>query len=120
MARPQKCRCICSKPNTTRFIPVNDRTDAAVTLGYDEYEVLRLLDYIQLTQEQCALKMCVSRTTVTRMYEAARRKIAEALVCGKTIEIAGGDVIVCTGPKPECTNEPNCCHRGNRIREVTT
>lgn len=119
MARPQKCRCICSKPQTTRFVPENGGAGPAVTLGYDEYEVIRLLDHVRLTQEQCALKMRVSRTTVTRMYDAARRKIAEALVCGKGIEIAGGDVIVCAGPRPQCSQEPHCCHRSSGNKEET-
>ena len=58
-----------------------------------EYEVIRLLDYAALTQEQCAEKMNVSRPTVTRMYDSARQKMADALVNGKTIRIEGGDVI---------------------------
>lgn len=119
MARPQKCRCICSKPRTTRFVPEGGKTRQTVTIGYDEYETIRLLDKVLLTQEQCARKMNVSRTTVTRMYDAARRKIADALVCGKPIEIAGGDVIVCAGPRPECAEEPNCCHRQNSTQEET-
>ena len=53
MARPQKCRYICSKPKVTRFFP--DLEEAgSVTIGYDEYEVIRLLDYVRLTQEECA------------------------------------------------------------------
>lgn len=113
MARPQKCRCICSKPQNTCFVPQRGAVRQKVTIGYDEYETIRLLDHVQLTQEQCAKKMRVSRTTVTRMYDSARRKIADALVCGKQIEIAGGDVIVCAAPRPECADEPHCCHRGS-------
>ena len=88
MARPQKCRYICSKPKVTRFFP--DLEEAgSVIIGYDEYEVIRLLDYVRLTQEECARKMQVSRPTVTRMYEAVRQKIADALVNGKQILISG-------------------------------
>lgn len=111
MARPQKCRCICSKPEITGFSPEGCQPDGTVTIGFDEYETIRLLDYIQLTQEECARKMNISRPTVTRIYNEARRKMADAIVNGKHIRIAGGDVIVCPGMKPECVDEVNCCHR---------
>ena len=112
MARPTKCRCICSWPKTTCFLPAGSAgADGGVTLGLDEYEVVLLLDYVHLSQQQCAEKMNISRTTVTRMYESARSKIAKALVCGQALTIAGGDVAVCEKMRPECRDEPLCCHR---------
>jgi len=113
MSRPFKCRCICSKPQTTCFIPERESDGGTVVIGYDEYEAIRLLDYVVLTQEQCAEKMNVSRSTVTRMYDAARQKMADALVNGKKIRIEGGDVIVCAAMKPECAHEKHCCHRNS-------
>ena len=80
MGRPRKCRCICSKPRVTRFLPENGGQGCAV-IGYDEYEVMRLLDFEHYSQEQCAQKMQVSRPTVTRMYEHARHQIGQALYC---------------------------------------
>ncbi|MDD2954797.1 MAG: DUF134 domain-containing protein [Oscillospiraceae bacterium] len=111
MARPQKFRCICSKPATTRFEPAGEKAGEPVYLGYDEYETVRLLDYELFSQEQCARRMGVSRPTVTRMYDAARRKIAAALIDGRPLEISGGDVIVCPAMKAECKDMPHCCHR---------
>lgn len=111
MARPQKCRCICSFPKTTCFEPAGGEAQESVILGYDEYETLRLLDYEKFSQEQCAKRMNVSRPTVTRMYEIARQKIADALVNGKRILISGGDVFLCPQMKPECKNVLHCCHR---------
>ncbi len=111
MARPQKCRCICSKPKVTEFLPDCGGGDESVNLLYDEYEAIRLLDYEGMTQEQCARKMNVSRPTVTRIYDEARRKMADALVNGKALTIGGGDVIVCTEMRPECVNEKHCCHK---------
>ena len=112
MARPTKCRCICSWPKTTCFLPAGSAgADGGVTLGLDEYEVVRLLDYVHLSQQQCAEKMNISRTTVTRMYASARSKIARALVRGESLTIAGGDVAVCEKMRPECRDEPLCCHR---------
>ncbi len=61
-------------------------------LAFDEYEAIRLLDYDGLNQEQAAEKMGVSRPTLTRIYEKARQKIAQAFVEGKMIVINGGNV----------------------------
>ena len=82
-----------------------------MVLGYDEYEVLRLLDYEGFSQAMCAQRMDVSRTTVTRMYESARKKMADAIVNGKEIVMEPGDVLVCPAPRPECANAKHCCHR---------
>lgn len=111
MARPPKCRCICSVPKTTCFEPAGKSSLETVNIGCDEYEVIRLLDYEMLSQKQCADKMGISRSTVARMYEHARRQIADALVHGKKITISGGDIQVCTAIRPECRNVKNCCHR---------
>ena len=43
-----------------------------------------------LTQEACAVRMNIARTTVTAIYESARRKVADALVHGKRLLITGG------------------------------
>ena len=51
-----------------------------------------------MTQEQCAKRMQISRPTVTRIYDEARRKMADMLVGGKSLTIGGGDVFVC----PRC------------------
>ena len=57
----------------------------------DEFETLRLLDNEGLTQEQCAARMNVSRTTVTAIYDSARKKIGDVLVNGKRLLITGGN-----------------------------
>ena len=55
LARPPKCRCICSVPKTTCFEPHGQPGGETVNIGYDEYEVIRLLDYELLSQKQCCL-----------------------------------------------------------------
>ena len=70
-------------------VPISDLEP--VILFFEEYEALRLLDYLGMTQLEAAHEMAVSRPTLTRIYEKARRTIAEAFVDGKAIFIEGGD-----------------------------
>ena len=94
MSRPQQNRRILSPPLMQGFKPFGiPRKDLeTVVLKFDEYEAIRLLDYDGLMQEQAAIKMNVSRPTLTRIYENARKTIAKALVEGKMIVIEGGNV----------------------------
>lgn len=62
-----------------------------VILLFEEYEAVRLADYSGLSQKEASLMMNVSRPTFTRIYESARRNIAQAFVEGKAIFIEGGD-----------------------------
>jgi len=65
----------------------------SVDLLFEEYEALRLADYENLTQEEAAIKMNISRPTFTRLYDKARKSIAKAFVEGKAIIIQGGTYI---------------------------
>ena len=65
----------------------------SVVLLFEEFESVRLTDYENLTQAQAAQRMNVSRPTFTRIYEKARKNIAEAFVEGKAILIQGGHYI---------------------------
>jgi len=64
-----------------------------VVLLYEEFEAIRLADYENLTQEEAAKKMNISRPTFTRLYDKARKNIARAFVEGKAIFIQGGTYI---------------------------
>jgi len=65
----------------------------SVDLLFEEYEALRLADYENLTQEEAAKKMNISRPTFTRLYDKARKSIAKAFVEGKAIIIKGGTFV---------------------------
>jgi uncharacterized protein len=64
-----------------------------IVLLYEEFEAIRLADYENLTQEEAAAKMNISRPTFTRLYDKARKNIARAFVEGKAIFIQGGTYI---------------------------
>jgi len=64
----------------------------SVDLLFEEYESIRLADYLNLNQEEAAVKMGISRPTFTRIYDKARKTIAQALTEGKIIYIKGGSV----------------------------
>jgi len=62
-----------------------------VILFFEEYETIKLLDYENMTQEEAAVCMEVSRPTLTRIYESARNKVAQSMVEGKDLVIRGGN-----------------------------
>ena len=97
MPRPPRCRRICGVPMVNTFCPSGCRETEPIQLALDEYEVIRLVDLEQLTHEQCAAQMDISRSTVQEIYESARRKIAACLVYGKPLNITGGNYRICEG-----------------------
>lgn len=102
MPRPKRCRRICGFPDYWNFTADDSSSDQTVILHLDEFEVIRMLDYRKMTQEECASAMGVARTTVTGIYESARFKLADALVNGKNIRLSGGYYEV--SPDPDAAN----------------
>lgn len=98
MPRPKKWRRVCELPITDTFGPVCPKTAGGevIQMLLEEYEVIRLMDYEGLNQEMCAERIGVARTTVQRMYSDARRKMAIALIEGKSLKIIGGDYRICS------------------------
>lgn len=96
MPRPKRCRRIGKMPRINQFRPhpiIEEENE--IILQIDEYETIRLIDYESLTQEECAEKMEVARTTVQQIYNEARQKIAKSIVEGKTLIIKGGCYKLC-------------------------
>jgi len=90
MPRPIRCRRIERLPVYRSFSPDDAAAAEDVRMTVDEYEALRLLDDEGLTQEACAARMSIARTTVTAIYDSARKKVADVLVHGKRLLITGG------------------------------
>ena len=108
MPRPIKCRRVSEVPTRDSFYCANcPAACQAVQITVDEYEAIRLIDLEGLTQEACAQQMSVARTTVQRIYESARRKLALFLVEDCRLVIQGGNYALC-GEHP-CGQ---CCHSG--------
>ncbi len=95
MPRPKLNRKISNLPHFKGFKPIDLAEDhIPVILHLEEYEAIRLCDFELREQAEAAVLMEVSRPTFTRIYENARRKVAEAFVLGKTIVFEGGKVYV--------------------------
>lgn len=63
-----------------------------IVINFEEYEAIRLSDFELYGQVEASQIMEVSRPTFARIYESARRKVAQAFVEGKTIVFEGGKV----------------------------
>lgn len=89
MVRPKICRKISFNPNITYFKPkgIPLRELKSIVLHLDEYEALRLKDLEGLEQEKCAQMMNISQPTFHRLLISARKKISDAIINGKAIEI---------------------------------
>jgi len=99
MARPYCSRRLNACPPIEEFVPFEKEgvRREPVLLSLDEFEALRLADYLGLYHEDAGQQMGVSRPTFSRIIEQARHKVAMALVEGQPIRIAGGPVnFVCS------------------------
>lgn len=83
-------------PETTQFMPQGRRFDQIerVALKVEELEALRLVDLEDLTQEEAAARMGISRKTLWNDLQSARKKVISALVNGYAIHIEGGEHIL--------------------------
>lgn len=117
MPRPVKWKKVCCLPETDLFGPLNAKNieKDIITMSVEEYETIRLIDGEGMLQEACAEQMHVARTTVQRIYNDARKKLADALVNGNVLKIEGGHYKLC-----EEDRETNRCSRCRKqgCREV--
>jgi len=69
------------------FEPQPSSEKSPVVLEHAELEALRLVDLEGLSQEEAGVRMGVSRGTVWRILQEARRKTAKALAEGRSLRI---------------------------------
>lgn len=89
MTRPKCCYNIRVCPKVTYFKPDNISTKdlETICLNAEEAEALRLKDVEELDQTKAAEKMNVSQSTFQRVLKSAHKKVSEALIKGKAIQI---------------------------------
>ncbi len=129
MPNRRRVRKIEKPPEMEGYKPfgVPMRELESVIMTVEEYEALRLADYEDLTHEEAAFRMDVSRPTFTRLYDKARKNIAKAFAEGKAIIIKGGTFISgnywyrcssCHETTVSTTPEENCikCNSDKIIR----
>jgi uncharacterized protein len=110
MSRPRKWRMVCDIPSSKWFGPQDtDSTLPYLCMSVEEYECIRLIDLEKLTQEETSQRMQVARTTVQRIYEQARFKLAKSLVEGNMLNIEGGNYELCDGK--QLLKHCGFCHR---------
>ena len=89
--RRKKVRYIQKMPHITHFSPRGKagRPDE-IELTLDEFEAIRLADFQALSHIDAAKSMGISRPTFGRVVNEARKKVAAALIGGKSIHIRIG------------------------------
>ncbi len=93
MPRPKRIRRIANPPGFRGFVPIGDAgKHEPVIMNLEEYESIRLCDHELLSQLEAAKRMGVSRPTFTRIYENARRKVAQAFARQLPILFEGGKI----------------------------
>jgi predicted DNA-binding protein (UPF0251 family) len=70
------------------FTPAPIRNADPVLIEIAELEAFRLVDMEGLSQEEAGQRMNVSRGTIWRLVQSARRKTAQALTEGRPLQIA--------------------------------
>jgi predicted DNA-binding protein (UPF0251 family) len=93
MPRPKRIRRMNNPPHFRGFRPIGlPEENNPVVINFEEYEAIRLSDFELNGQVEAAQFMGISRPTFARIYESARRKVAQAFVHGKAIVFEGGKV----------------------------
>ncbi|MFA6800643.1 MAG: DUF134 domain-containing protein [Acholeplasmataceae bacterium] len=97
MPRPKVKGKVCQLPKINLFGPLisDPNKRDIIYLSIEEYETIRIIDFLQKSQEACAVDMDLSRASLQRIYYSAKQKIAESLVLGKLLKIEGGNYRLC-------------------------
>ncbi len=80
-------------PQATAYHP-NIPYNGVTTLLVEELEAIRLVDLLGMSQQEAAARMGISQKSLWNDLKSARFKIADAIINGKAIQIAGGNYIL--------------------------
>jgi predicted DNA-binding protein (UPF0251 family) len=90
-------RWITEIPETRRFEPEGTKKGEDVKITLEELEAIRLVDLLELQQQEAALYTGVSRKAFWNDLRSGRKKVASALVYGLGIRIEGGSYLLREG-----------------------
>ena len=113
MPRPIKCRKVEFIPERTYFKPHGVENPLEYLLKLEELEAMRLKDIENLSQEEAAVLMQVSRQTFQNIIDSARKKVALALTEGKAIHICGGNYKI-----KDCKLKCNHCGHQYKLEHI--
>lgn len=101
MPRPIRKRRVYQQPGSFWFTG-NQPSRGEVVLTLDEFEAVRLCDYVGLEQGEAAKRLEVARSTFQNILNQARKKLAEVLIYGKDLRIEEGSVEFAQNPEWGC------------------
>jgi len=87
--RPRKRRMVRGSYEEHYFKPRGVALSSLeeIILTFDEIEALKYVDFEGLTMDEAAKNMDISKPTFCRMANRARKKVADALINGKVINL---------------------------------
>jgi len=95
--RPKKYRIVRLDPKISQFSPRGKPgRPNEIDLSMDQFEAIRLADFIGLPQKEAAKSMHISQQTFSRILKKAHKDLANALTNGDTIKIQGGRYVIST------------------------
>ena len=96
MPRRKRLRKVVAPPGFKGYKPYGNSKHKRqhVELLYEEYEAVKLADYDLMNHLEASKLMDVSRPTFARIYESARRKMANALVETREIRSVCGNAVL--------------------------
>lgn len=94
IGRPRKKKIVQQEPPIEHFSPRGrpGRPDEVI-VSVEEYETIRLADFLGMNQKKASRMMDISQQSFSRIVREARRKVSDAIVNAKIIRIEGGDFI---------------------------
>jgi predicted DNA-binding protein (UPF0251 family) len=78
---------IPNPPKVEKLVPEPITNASSILIELAEVEALRLVDLEDLSQEEAGREMGVSRGTIWRLLQSARRKVVQALTEGRPLSI---------------------------------